>query len=1515
MKNKINNFIKSVIVITIALISYSASAQEGYYWNLTGNSGTDSTNFIGTIDSQTVRIKVDSIDRIVIQTNDSINFKGYSIFDSIRVLNFIGTIDSTDFRIRVDSVDRITVKPTDSIIFKGYAIFDSIKILNYLKVSPDSDAFTWTPGVLLPVLHDRTRTTTGRATFTTQNWPTLGYSTLKMGVGTESPNAKIHLFEVGATPVYSLYNNGGSFNSPIGFNVGIDGGGDAQLIQNLDKPMYFYTNSGAVPGPRMTIDRGNALTGGFVGIGVTSPNISSLLHADGDVNLVTHTGEVFRTNAPAGFTGIITEAWRMFRPVGALGSTEIGSIYNFYTAAAPWDFTLQQTHPYVAAVDAAKLNFNTGGKQRMFITNNSWIWDPVSMSYKFSPNFCDITTNNFHRMMLTGDGTIGFAGPILQDPYFVVVGNQSPPSQIFPNLPCGVAYPNYNLYQFRVAEFRSANATQASTGINIRGSRENRFDNAAFIDLTDYNDTQIPPVDFIMSKISSDPQSRIDITNFDSAGYFKIYTNEGGHAGENGLTHKFLINNLGYTGVGTIFEYGNCVNPQGFKPPFARLDVYDPNATSAPNGVLQPYYPHLRLTSIYDVSTPFADPNLCVRTDFTTTNGVAPLSQAGNLIINPTNPAPAAGFYNMGTVAINDDDAMGAALMSNPGLGISVNGQAKIKTMNTGTGEAVVWNSADGILYVDPTIGGIPATCPGSALILGPGHDVGVQLKDNNIYYYEGLINPNTAANKNSFGIGIPCSTGLGAKLDVLRNLSPTPTDVIPTGLQVINHDLPSVAGYQEVGINCLVDGIGPLSYGGKFNAVNAKNNIGGYLQATNPVGDSYENFGSYAWGYDSYYNIGVTGLAYSRNYNGWNGASLNFGGNFLALSDDANSVAIGVNSLVIPSNATSTNYGVCTQNLVNDTHNWAIYANGRSGGMTDWNPSDSNIKQNIIPITNALNIINQLKAKYYNFDTISHPALSLPSGQQDGLISQDVKSVIPYIVDSMPFPARYDTAGILITPGETVLGLEYTALIPFLVQGEKELDSSLIHIGTQNGAWNDSGKIEWGTNPLIHNTVIPMASGITEPMQDWSIYFTGQSDMSNYLNPVDVGIGYFDTTTNLFAKLDVKDSTFSGDGFNFVNQYAGRFNQTGDYNEGGGGDDMIAVFGFTDVTHSGVDGDNSTNIGGEFSAVNSYYSNIGVVGSAKSRYGDNYGMMGTAILSSVATGVNGNGIADDYSYGVWGYATHGDSLNYGIYGTLDTVAGAANYAGYFDGDVYCTGSYLPSDLKLKRNIQPFDNALSQIEKLKVKTYEFNTSEYKSMNLPSGKQIGLISEDVEKVAPQLVKKAINPARKNKKGEVTDKAVDFVAVNYTGMIPLLIKGMQEQQSQIDSLKTIIANCCSTNNTGMNNQNSPNNLGDNNNVNTHTIDLSSLNSSPMLYQNQPNPFNNGGTKIKYFIPGNINNAQISFFDEFGNAMTVFNITDKGMGELIVTADNLASGVYSYSLIIDNKVIDTKRMMKIK
>ncbi|TAE77272.1 MAG: secretion protein Por, partial [Bacteroidetes bacterium] len=56
-----------------------------------------------------------------------------------------------------------------------------------------------------------------------------------------------------------------------------------------------------------------------------------------------------------------------------------------------------------------------------------------------------------------------------------------------------------------------------------------------------------------------------------------------------------------------------------------------------------------------------------------------------------------------------------------------------------------------------------------------------------------------------------------------------------------------------------------------------------------------------------------------------------------------------------------------------------------------------------------------------------------------------------------------------------------------------------------------------------------------------------------------------------------------------------------------------------------------------------------------------------------------------------------------------------------------------------------------------------------------------------------------------------------------------------------------------------------------------------------------------------------AQIIFTTTDGKIIKTHDITEKGKGVLNVFADDLSSGVYTYTLVVDGKTIDSKKMMK--
>ncbi len=117
------------------------------------------------------------------------------------------------------------------------------------------------------------------------------------------------------------------------------------------------------------------------------------------------------------------------------------------------------------------------------------------------------------------------------------------------------------------------------------------------------------------------------------------------------------------------------------------------------------------------------------------------------------------------------------------------------------------------------------------------------------------------------------------------------------------------------------------------------------------------------------------------------------------------------------------------------------------------------------------------------------------------------------------------------------------------------------------------------------------------------------------------------------------------------------------------------------------------------------------------------------------------------------------------------------------DGKIWVKNAIVPaSDIRLKHNFEPINDALGIINKLNPLRYDFRHEELKEMGLPKEHQIGLIAQEVEKILPELVSEI---------SEAKDKT-KYKGLNYTGLIPILIQGMKDQQEEIERLKSKIAN---------------------------------------------------------------------------------------------------------------------------
>lgn len=206
---------------------------------------------------------------------------------------------------------------------------------------------------------------------------------------------------------------------------------------------------------------------------------------------------------------------------------------------------------------------------------------------------------------------------------------------------------------------------------------------------------------------------------------------------------------------------------------------------------------------------------------------------------------------------------------------------------------------------------------------------------------------------------------------------------------------------------------------------------------------------------------------------------------------------------------------------------------------------------------------------------------------------------------------------------------------------------------------------------------------------------------------------------------------------------------------------------------------------------VNASTANTGIVSKVRNSSIENIAIIGLAqstILGSYSRGTLG--ISSQFnSYGVYGIATFTGNQNaaYAIYG--DGFFG--NWAGYFSGRVTITGVLTnPSDEKLKRNMRPMaqhESMLNKLMNLKPISYDFDKACAKFMNLPTNKQFGFTAQNVEAEFPELVSISHQPANENSSSEFSKSGLDYKAVNYIQLIPILTTAIQEQQVQIEKLQ--------------------------------------------------------------------------------------------------------------------------------
>jgi len=234
------------------------------------------------------------------------------------------------------------------------------------------------------------------------------------------------------------------------------------------------------------------------------------------------------------------------------------------------------------------------------------------------------------------------------------------------------------------------------------------------------------------------------------------------------------------------------------------------------------------------------------------------------------------------------------------------------------------------------------------------------------------------------------------------------------------------------------------------------------------------------------------------------------------------------------------------------------------------------------------------------------------------------------------------------------------------------------------------------------------------------------------------------------------------------------------------------------------------------------------------------------------------------------------------------------------------------SDRNLKTEICPILNATNILKQLKTYSYYYISDSLETRK----KNYGVMAQEVEEILPDIV----------------DTAKGTYGVSYDDFVAFLIAGFNEQQTvietqqreittiqniilsqelqlielsllqnQIDDLKKKISDCCDLQDMPM--LSPPQNL-----------QQQQAHQPPaILYQNTPNPFS-VNTEILCDVPEMINNAFIYVYNLQGVELRTFSLT-QGFNTVKIYASELSAGMYLYTLVVDNQIIDSKRMILTK
>lgn len=208
---------------------------------------------------------------------------------------------------------------------------------------------------------------------------------------------------------------------------------------------------------------------------------------------------------------------------------------------------------------------------------------------------------------------------------------------------------------------------------------------------------------------------------------------------------------------------------------------------------------------------------------------------------------------------------------------------------------------------------------------------------------------------------------------------------------------------------------------------------------------------------------------------------------------------------------------------------------------------------------------------------------------------------------------------------------------------------------------------------------------------------------------------------------------------------------------------------------------------------------------------------------------------------------------------------------------IYSAGHYTVSDSTLKSNIVPLKGSIDYLMQLTPYSYSMSHNTFDSNGNQVEEKInkfGFMSQQVERLFPDI--------------DITDDNKGVKIMDYDQITPLLVASVQEQQKTIEDLTRKV-----------------------NELSALLDQPNSVEKKSILHQNHPNPFKEK-TMIQFELNDeNFQSGSILIFDLNGVLIRSHSISPRE-SELTIRGGELKPGMYIYSLIVNDKEVDSKKMI---